>query len=152
MSVTTANGLITSVEDVTVKPTRLQSQVAQDITTVQFDSTTVPTTVSSVPQILTLERAIKWFEENAQGEVESLFNFTALQLREQLSKNVKVQKKGYDEMRLIFGLLELGCIIVFIYRLIKNEPLKPVVGYFLLFTILDALTFYLFYYGTGVPY
>lgn len=55
-------------------------------------------------------------------------------------------------MRLIFGLLELGCIIVFIYRLIKNEPLKPVVGYFLLFTILDALTFYLFYYGTGVPY
>ena len=90
MSVTTANGLITSVEDVTVKPTRLQSQVAQDITTVQFDSTTGPTTVSSVPQILTLERAIKWFEENAQGEVESLFNFTALKLREQLNKNVKV--------------------------------------------------------------
>lgn len=82
--ITTAGGFITSVEDVTVRPTRLQSEVNKEVKT-------LPENVSTIPQMLTLERAIKWYEENAVGEFESLFKYTANQLRNQLSANVEVK-------------------------------------------------------------
>ena len=85
--VTTSGGFITRVEDVTVKPTRLQSEV------VNLNKTYEPTQevkATNIPQLLTLERAIKWYEENAVGEISSLYLFTALQLRKLLSKNVDI--------------------------------------------------------------
>ena len=82
--IATAGGFITSVEDVTVRPTRLQSEVNGEVKT-------LPENASAVPQLLTLERAIKWYEENAVGEFESLFKFTATQLRNQLSANIEVK-------------------------------------------------------------
>ena len=55
-------------------------------------------------------------------------------------------------MSFVYNILLLGCVAVFIYRLINNKPLKPIVGWFLIIFLLDYFTYYLFYYGTGIAY
>ena len=89
---TTTSGLFRTVEDVTVYPKRMQSEVANEIssttTTVRGNNATLE---NDIPTILTLERAIKYFEDHAQGEVAKFYEFTAKQLRELLNKNIPVE-------------------------------------------------------------
>lgn len=79
---TTANSFPN--EDITHKPKRMQRD--------NLKKSTVETSVegdtpsSEVPSILTLERAIKYYESHAEGELSALYNQTAQWLRTLLSR------------------------------------------------------------------
>ena len=47
---------------------------------------------TTVPKILTVERAIHYFEDNAKGELENLYKFTAECLRGYLDRSVTVSE------------------------------------------------------------
>ena len=80
---TTSSGFIRNVEDITVKPTRYQSEVA-----VEVDDTTTATRPTEVPSIITPERAIKYFQENAVGDLKPLYDYTVSILKKSLTKEV----------------------------------------------------------------
>lgn len=77
---TTVSGSTFPVEDITHYPYRTQSE---NLKSAFGDNPeiTVNAEGSVVPKILTVERAIKYFEENAVGELEKLYTFTAQCLR-----------------------------------------------------------------------
>lgn len=75
--ITTAESFITERLDVTIKPTRYQSEVAEE-----NKKEVSPLSAPAVPQMVTIERAIKFYEENAKGDLAQLYKFTALKLRE----------------------------------------------------------------------
>lgn len=98
MSVT-KSGFIRKVEDVTMHPTRMQHEVAQEVVKEDLDSNKIIKTIdvySSVPNIMILERVIKWYKDNSEysnvPEVKVLFNFTA----EKLDELLKFSYKGRD--------------------------------------------------------
>lgn len=74
------SNFIKNVQDVTVPFPRSQSEVEEGVTT----SSAPPDIISEVPQNVTIERAISFFEKNAAGEYERLYKFTAKALREKL--------------------------------------------------------------------
>lgn len=80
---TTSSGFIREHKDVTHKTRRMQSEVGKEMgneTTVVGD--TVNTTLTPVPQSVTIENAIAYFEKNASGVNKNLFDRTAKWLKE----------------------------------------------------------------------
>lgn len=73
------SNFIKNVQDVTVPFPRSQSEVEEGVTT-----SSTPEIVSEVPQNITIEGAINFFEKNAVGEYERLYKFTAKALREKI--------------------------------------------------------------------
>lgn len=84
---TTRNGF--PVHDITHKPKRMQND---NLKAVQNETTTVSLAgeESNVPKIVTLERAIHFYESNATGEYAVLYSQTAKWLREFMSRSISV--------------------------------------------------------------
>ena len=86
-------------EDISHRPKRLQSdnlRVARgdDSLAVRDGSEMIKQT--NVPQVVTLERAIKYYRDNAVGDYELLFNKTAEWLEVMLSKSIPVTVNVQD--------------------------------------------------------
>lgn len=73
--------------DITHKPKRVQGEnfSRRDNTPTTFNEGN-----SSVPTVITIERAITYFENNAKGEFYNLYSQTAKWLREFMSKSVPI--------------------------------------------------------------
>ena len=78
------------VHDITHKPKRMQNANIKSV--LREDN---PVSLSSeekeVPSIITLERAIHFYESHAEGVYANLYSQTAKWLRELMSKNVSVE-------------------------------------------------------------
>ena len=88
---TTKGGFIKECTDITHKPKRFQNdQIAKSLTLEDSgeDSSKENLGDSFVPKVVTLERAIKFYEANATGEFVKLYKQTALWLRDILQKKV----------------------------------------------------------------
>ena len=77
------------VHDITHKPKRMQSA---NLKAVLGEETTVSLAgeESDVPKIVTLERAITYYESHAEGEYANLYTQTAKWLREFMSRSIPV--------------------------------------------------------------
>lgn len=73
--------------DVTHKPKRMQGT---NLKTMSEPESRQETFESNVPQSATLERAIQFYESNAQGEYKVLYSQTAKWLREYMTKTMPV--------------------------------------------------------------
>lgn len=91
------------VVDITHKPKRMQGD---NIRSAQRETVSVSVSYEGdnhveVPQTMTLERAIRFYEENARGEFQSLYVQTAKWLRMLLSRNSvpaeEAPSKGSEE-------------------------------------------------------
>lgn len=82
------------VVDITHKPKRTQGDNIKAIQSEEFRETT--SEGSTVPRIVTLERAIDFYESNSSGELSSLYLQTAKWLREFMSKSVPVVSDEMD--------------------------------------------------------
>lgn len=89
MSVASSN-MFTKVEDITCHPTRMQSEVGEER---ENKGNEVDALEKDIPNLLTLERAIRYYESNASGKYLKLYEFTAKQLRELLNKNIEVNSQ-----------------------------------------------------------
>lgn len=89
--VTTVAGGRFPVQDITHTPKRTQQGNLRKAQGIQEGNQEVVTS-TNVPQNPTLERAISFFEENAQGEYRSLYSNTALWLRTLISRK-RVEEK-----------------------------------------------------------
>lgn len=90
MSVTTTkNGF--PVVDVTHKPKRMQSANLRAVQTSEDINNPAEVQNSEVPKVITLERAIHYYESHATGELAVLYSRTAQWLRELMSKNIPVE-------------------------------------------------------------
>lgn len=69
------------VEDITFKGGRKQSDILNEIDTGVEENPQV-ISISGVPQVITIERAIRYYEENAEGEFAKLYSATAMWLRD----------------------------------------------------------------------
>lgn len=74
--------------DVTHRPKRMQGDNLK--TMIDRDPEVQEPVESSVPQTATLERAIQFYESNAQGEYKVLYTQTAKWLREYMTKTMPV--------------------------------------------------------------
>ena len=93
---TTRNGF--PVIDITHKPKRMQTDnISASIREDSSGESTVTSNNSEVPSVVTLERAIKFYESHAQGEYKNLYSSTAKWLREFMSKSVPVEKQEIPE-------------------------------------------------------
>lgn len=77
-------------EDITIQPTRMQSEVANETEAVASVHGTEQSP-SPIPSIMTLERAITYYETHATGELASLYKFTAIKLRSILNTPPKAE-------------------------------------------------------------
>ena len=77
------------VHDITHKPKRMQNA---NIKAVLGEERTVTITgeETEVPAVITLERAIHFYESHAEGEYKNLYTQTAKWLREFMSKSIPV--------------------------------------------------------------
>lgn len=82
--------------DITHKPKRMQNDnlkaVSQMTTAMDVESPVA----SSVPTTPTLERAIAFYESNAEGEFKTLYLQTAKWLRDYMSKTIAVNVSSPD--------------------------------------------------------
>ena len=76
------------VVDITHKPKRTQADSLKQAMK-QDDPHISDTGATTVPQVVTLERAIAYYETHAEGEHNILYTMTAKWLREYLSKSMK---------------------------------------------------------------
>lgn len=76
------------VVDVTHRPKRMQGDNLR--TMAEHSPEAQEVAESNVPQSATLERAIQFYESNAQGEYKALYTQTAKWLREYLTKTMPV--------------------------------------------------------------
>ena len=81
----TSSSFIRENKDVTHKTRRMQSEVGKETNETMVVGDTVNTTLSPVPQSVTLENAITYFENNASGVNKNLFSRTAKWLKELMS-------------------------------------------------------------------
>lgn len=81
------------VEDITFQNPRMQSKVAEEIKYTSEDKDLQAYVLTGVPQVAIIERAIKFYEDNAEGEYKILYSATAKWLRQLMSTPVH-QKKG----------------------------------------------------------
>ena len=84
---TTKNGF--PVIDVTHKPKRMQSTNLQAVQSAETGAPEVKN--SEVPTVVTMERAIAFYESHAEGEYSVLYSRTAQWLRELMTKNIPVE-------------------------------------------------------------
>ena len=92
---TTVHGGKFTVEDITHKPRRSQADNLRAAGKIADNNSSVEnTTHSVVPQSPTVEGAIKFFEENANGEFKALYMNTAEWLRKYLTFKVKQLPKN----------------------------------------------------------
>lgn len=73
------------VEDITFKGARLQSKVAEELGYDKSDTKDSLGLNSGVPQTPIIERAIKYYEDNAKGQFAVLYSATAEWLRTLMS-------------------------------------------------------------------
>lgn len=76
--------------DITHKPKRMQSDNLRAVNSVTTDMENEHHVTSSVPATPTLEKAIEYYESNAEGEYRTLYLQTAKWLREFMSKTIPV--------------------------------------------------------------
>lgn len=72
-------------EDITFKNARKQSKVAEELGYFDEENNDSPYFKNSVPQLPIIERAIKYYEENAEGQYKVLYSATATWLKSLLS-------------------------------------------------------------------
>lgn len=77
------------VHDVTHKPKRMQNANLRAVLG-EEKSLSLAGEESDVPTIITLERAIRYYETHAEGEYANLYTQTAKWLREFMSRNIHV--------------------------------------------------------------
>lgn len=82
---TTKDGF--SVIDVTHRPKRMQGDNIRAMSEEEQEGTV---RVEVVPNVMTLERAINYYESNAVGELKQLYDQTAKWLRSLLDKSIKI--------------------------------------------------------------
>ena len=99
MAVTTVSGGYFPNKDISHKPKRMQSEVANEIASVTTVDGT-PEIHMNVPQSCTLESAISYYESHAKGEYAKLYKRTALWLRELLSSKQKRKSQYADTQTL----------------------------------------------------
>ena len=75
--------------DITHKPKRYQAENVKATEMIDRSDPNTPTT-SSVPNHVTVERAIQFYESNAEGEYKNLYLQTAKWLREYMSRTIPV--------------------------------------------------------------
>lgn len=75
--------------DVTHRPKRTQSSNLARAYGESSSSSDSPSRSNNVPSVVTIERAIQYFEENASGELSTLYRQTAVWLRQLMSKGLK---------------------------------------------------------------
>lgn len=90
-NVTTVSGNNFPNTDVTHRPRRMQSQVANEVEE-NINGDTVNVTLSEIPQSVTIESAIKYFTDHADGAKAMLYNRTATWLKELLQTQQKLKK------------------------------------------------------------
>lgn len=102
-SVTTVEGMTRNVENISHKPRRYQHQIEEDIkrekelygeSVANYEPRSVETPLNYagiVPKFITKEKAIHYFEQNANGELAELYIKTALWLRDSLSNKMEYQ-------------------------------------------------------------
>ena len=78
-------------QNITHKPKRMQSQIADELASVKT-ADTVNVNLSGVPQSVTLESAIKYYLENANGANANLYKRTASWLRELMEAQQLLKK------------------------------------------------------------
>lgn len=86
------------VHDITHRPKRMQGdsiKSQESLTTVD----SVITSPRSIPQSVTIEKAIQFYESHAEGEFEVLFKSTAKWLRDHMSKNVAPSGSNIDQAK-----------------------------------------------------
>lgn len=85
---TTAGGFIKNHIDITHKPKRLQADMVGSEE--ESEEVVKAAPLSDIPKSLTLERVIKYYESNSNGECAKLYAQTAKWLRE-------LQQKSYSK-------------------------------------------------------
>lgn len=86
------------VQDITFKNARKQSQVADELMKEMKRTQPENNLISEVPQSPIIERAIKYYEEHAEGEFKVLYKSTALWLRELMSVSLKERKAALKDV------------------------------------------------------
>ena len=99
------------VVDITFNPKRRQSDIQQEIEKEKEPVTEglgVEFSRSKVPQIPTIERAIKYYSENAEGEYKKLYSATTIWLRKLMTtpkqtlggvpENAEAEEQGETEV------------------------------------------------------
>lgn len=74
--------------NITHKPKRMQGDSIK-LQLENDNSVTTPHSTPKVPQSVTLEGAIKYYEENAKGDNEKLYKMTVIWLRKLLAMSMK---------------------------------------------------------------
>ncbi len=90
MPITTTHNFF-PVEDITHKPLRYQGDSLRPST--ESNLSEQSSTLSRVPQNVTIEKAISFYEENAHGEYRNLYLSTAKWLKESLSAKSRRSEK-----------------------------------------------------------
>ena len=73
------------IEDITFQNPRIQSEVAEEIKDKSEGRDLQDYLLTGVPQVAIIERAIKFYEDNAEGEYKILYSATAKWLRQFMS-------------------------------------------------------------------
>lgn len=76
------------VHDITHKPKRMQSANLKAVLSEDNTVSVAGEENSNVPSVITLERAINFYESHAEGEYKNLYSQTAKWLREFMSRSV----------------------------------------------------------------
>ena len=79
------------VHDITHKPKRMQNANIKAVLG-EDNPVSIAGEEKEVPSLITLERAIHFYESHAEGDYVNLYSQTAKWLRELMSKNVTVNK------------------------------------------------------------
>ena len=96
--VTTAGGMLHTVEDVTYRGGRKQSEVGAEMAAeaqkLGLTTNTISVDLASnVPQSVTMESAIQYFKTNASGVNKALYSFAAKQLTRLLTLDNKQKEE-----------------------------------------------------------
>ena len=102
MSMSTVSNGSFPVIDITHKPRRTQAGNLAQVSAMSCTEGDVvynpnPASLTGVPKVVTIERAISFYESQAEGEYELLFKQTAKWLREYMSKSTPVSEGNKNE-------------------------------------------------------
>jgi len=86
------------IEDITFQNPRMQNKVAEEIKDTSEDKDLQDYLLTGIPQVAIIERAIKFYEDNAEGEYKILYSATAKWLRQLMSTPVHKKKEDVIEV------------------------------------------------------
>ncbi len=86
------------IENITFQNPRMQNKVAEEIKDTSEDKDLQAYVLTGVPQVAIIERAIKFYEDNAEKEYKILYSATAKWLRQLMSTPVHKKKEEAIEV------------------------------------------------------